>query len=144
LQVKIVVEAEVRPTEDEEKVKRAVLNFFTPSSIKVEERGRGRVLIAEAEGPEALQKLHSKLREQRILDAARSMIIRWSSEDRVVFYLHKQAAFMNYITFCLPEGESPLGPIKVEILESNVKAVIDWLAPPTSRGKPLFEREVPR
>jgi len=142
--VKIVVEAEVRPTEDEEKVKRAVLNFFTPSSIKVEERGRGRVLIAEAEGPEALQKLHSKLREQRILDAARSMIIRWSSEDRVVFYLHKQAAFMNYITFCLPEGESPLGPIKVEILESNVKAVIDWLAPPTSRGKPLFEREVPR
>jgi predicted RNA binding protein with dsRBD fold (UPF0201 family) len=142
--MKIVVEAEIRPTENEEKVKKAVLNFFTPSNIKVEERGRGRVLIAEADKPEALQKLHSKLREQRILDAARSMIMRWSSDDKVVFYLHKQAAFMNYITFCLPEGESPLGPIKVEILESDVRAVIDWLAPPTSKGRPLFEREAPR
>lgn len=142
--MKIVVEAEIRPTEDEEKVKRAVLNFFTPSSIKVEERGRGKVLIAEADGPEALQRLHSKLREQRILDAARSMIMKWSSKDEVVFYLHKQAAFMNYITFCLPEGESPLGPIKVKILESNAKAMIDWLAPPTSKGRPIFEREAPR
>jgi predicted RNA binding protein with dsRBD fold (UPF0201 family) len=142
--MRIVVKVEIRPTEDEEKVKRAVLNFFTPSNIKVEERGQGRVLIAEADRPEALQKLHSKLREQRILDAARSMIMRWSSNEKVVFYLHKQAAFMNYITFCLPEGESPLGSIKVEILESDVKAVIDWLAPPTSKGKPLFEREAPR
>ena len=142
--MKIVVKAEIRPTEDEEKVKKAILNFFTPSSIKVEERGQWRVLIAEADRPEALQKLHSRLRAQKILNAARSMITRWSSEDRVVFYLHKQAALMNYITFCLPEGESPLGPIKVEILEADVKAVIDWLAPPTSRGKPLFEREPPR
>ncbi len=142
--MKIVVEAEIRPTEDEEKVKKAVLNFFTPSNIRVEERGRRKVLIAEADRPEALQKLHLKLREQRILDAARSMIMRWSSEDRVVFYLHKQAAFMNHIAFCLPEGESPLGPIKVEIFETDVKAVIDWLAPPTSRGRPLFEREAPR
>lgn len=142
--MKIVVEAEIRPTEDEEKVKKAILNFFTPSRIKVEERERGRVLIAEADRPEALQKLHSRLREQRILDAARSMIMRWSSGDRVVFYLHKQAAFMNHITFCLPEGESPLGPIKVEILEADVKAVIDWLAPPTLRGKPLFEKGPPR
>jgi len=142
--VKITVEAEIRPTEDEEKVRKAILNFFTPSSIRVEERGRERVLIAEAERAEALQRLHLKLREQRILDAARSMIMRWSSEDKVVFYLHKQAAFMNRITFCLPEGESPLGPIKVEILESDVRAVIDWLAPPTSKGRPLFEREPPR
>ncbi len=142
--MKITVEAEIRPTEDEEKVRKAILNFFTPSSIRVEERGRERVLIAEAERAEALQRLHLKLREQRILDAARSMIMRWSSEDKVVFYLHKQAAFMNRITFCLPEGESPLGPIKVEILESDVRAVIDWLAPPTSKGRPLFEREPPR
>ena len=142
--MKITVEAEIRPTEDEEKVKKAILNFFTPSSIRVEDRGRERVLIAEAERAEALQRLHLKLREQRILDAARSMIMRWSSEDKVVFYLHKQAAFMDRITFCSPEGESPLGPIKVEILETDVKAVIDWLAPPTSKGRPLFEKGPPR
>lgn len=142
--MKIIVETEIRPTEDEEKVKKAVLNFFTPSSIRVEDRGRCKVLVAEAEETEALQKLYLKLREQRILDAARSMMTRWSSRDRVVFYLHKQAAFMNYVTFCLPEGESPLGPIKFEVTGVDAKALIDWLAPPTSKGKPLFEREPPR
>ncbi|MDH5815983.1 MAG: RNA-binding domain-containing protein [Candidatus Nezhaarchaeota archaeon] len=142
--MKIVVEVEIRPTEDEEKVKRAVLNFFTPSNIRIEDRGRFRVLIAEANEVEALQKLHAKLRGQKILDAARSMMMRWSSKDKVIFYLHKQAAFMDYITFCLPEGESPLGPIKVEISDVDAKSVIDWLAPPTSKGKPLFEREPPR
>lgn len=142
--MKIIAEAEIRPTEDEEKVKKAVLNLFTPSSIRVEDRGRYKVLVAEANGPEALQKLHLRLRELRILDAARSMMMRWSSKDRVVFYLHKQAAFMDYVTFCLTENESPLGPIKVEITEVDAKAMIDWLAPPTSKGKPLFEREPPR
>ncbi|MEM0083181.1 MAG: RNA-binding domain-containing protein [Candidatus Nezhaarchaeales archaeon] len=142
--MKIIVEAEIRPTEDEEKVKKAVLSFFTPSSIRVEDKGHCKALIAEANEAEALRKLHSKLREQRILDAARSMMMRWSSKDRVVFYLHKQAAFMDYVTYCLPEGESPLGPIKVEVVGVDAKAVIDWLAPPTSKGKPLFEREPPR
>lgn len=142
--MKIRVEVEIRPTEDEEKVKRAVLNFFTPSTMRVEERGNRRILIAEADGPDALKKLHLKLREQRILDAARSMLIRWSDSHKVTFYLHKQAALMDYITFCLPEGESPLGPVKVEISEADSRAVIDWLAPPTSKGKPLYEREPPR
>lgn len=142
--MKIIVEAEIRPTEDEEKVKKAILSFFDPSSIRVEDRGRYKVLIAEASEPEALRKLHSKLREQRILDAARSMMMRWSSKDKVVFYLHKQAAFMDYVTFCLPENESPLGPIKVEVTEVDAKEAIDWLAPPTSKGRPLFEREPPR
>lgn len=142
--MKIIVETEIRPTEDEERVKKAVLNLFNPSSIRIEDRGRYKVLVAEAGEPEALQKLHLKLRAQRILDAARSMMMRWSSKDKVVFYIHKQAAFMDYITFCLPQGESPLGPIKVEIVEVDAKAVIDWLAPPTSKGKPLFEREAPR
>ncbi|MEM4576975.1 MAG: RNA-binding domain-containing protein [Candidatus Nezhaarchaeales archaeon] len=142
--MKIRVEVEIRPTEDEEKVKRAVLNFFTPSTMRVEERGNQKILIAEADKADALKKLHSKLREQRILDAARSTMIRLSNGHKVTFYLHKQAAFMDYITFCLPEGESPLGPVKVEISEVDSRAVIDWLAPPTSKGKPLFERETPR
>ena len=102
------------------------------------------MLVAEAESPEALEKLRLKLRQQQILDAARSMMFRWSSEDRVIFYLHKQAAFMDNVTFCLPKGESPLGPIKIEITGVDAKSVIDWLAPPTSKGKPLFEREPPR
>lgn len=141
--MKIRIEVEIRPTEDEEKVKTAVLNIFTPSRLEVGSKGRSKLLIAEAENPRALKKLHLKLRQQQILDAARSMMFRWSSEDRVIFYLHKQAAFMNNVTFCLPKGESPLGPIKIEISGVDAKSVIDWLAPPTSKGKPLFEREPP-
>ncbi|MCS7140397.1 MAG: hypothetical protein N3F04_04810 [Candidatus Nezhaarchaeota archaeon] len=141
--MKIIVRAEIRPTEDEEKVRTAVLNVITPSSLKIEDLGTGKILIAEAERPKALERLHQRIRQQQILDSARLMMLRWSSEDKVVFYLHKQAAFMNNITFCLPSRESPLGPIKVEITGVDAKSVIDWLAPPTSKGKPIFERGPP-
>jgi len=142
--VKIRVEAEVRPTEDEDKVKAAVLNIITPSNITFEEREGRRLLIAEASNPEALEKLRWRLRLRQILDTARAVMSSSSSGDRVIFYLHKQAAFMGVVTFCTFEEESPLGAIKVEISGANADDVIDWLAPPTFKGKPIFEREPPR
>ncbi len=142
--LKVIVEAEVKPTEDIEKVKKAILNVFEPSEIKIEDRMGRKFVIAVGVGANCLLKLHSLLRREQILDAARKMMKRWSMQDKVIFFLNKQAAFMGHLSFCLPERESPLGPIRFEISCKNSKEVIDWLAPPTSRGKPLFEREPPK
>ncbi|MDI9619718.1 MAG: RNA-binding domain-containing protein [Candidatus Nezhaarchaeota archaeon] len=142
--MKILAEVELRPTEDEAKVKSALLNIMTPCRLSINERGSSKVLVAEAESPGALEKLHVKLRRQQILDAARAMMLSYSNKDKVLFYLHKQAAFMDVVAFCQPEGESPLGSIKVEITGVDAKAVVDWLAPPTLKGKPLFEGGPPR
>lgn len=141
--IKVTVEAEVKPTEDMEKVKQAITNVFTPDNIRIDERFGKKFLVAEAKGAESLAKLHALLRREQILDAARKMMKRWSSQDRVIFFLNKQVAYVGHLSFCLPERESPLGPIRFEISCEKAKDVIDWLAPPTSKGKPLFEREPP-
>lgn len=141
--IKIIVEAEVKATEDEEKVKQAILNIFEPESISIEKRFGRKYIIAKSENIESLRKLHSLLRRERILDAARKMMRRFSTQNQVIFFLNKQVAYVGHLSFCLPERESPLGPIRFEITCDNVKDVINWLAPPTSQGKPIFEREPP-
>ena len=141
--VKIRVEAEIKPTENMEKVRQAILNIIEAEEIKIVEKLGGKYLVAESRSLESLNKLHTLLRKERILDSARKIMKRWSTEENTLFFLNKQAAYMGRISFCMPQGESPLGPIMVEIKGVKSREIIDWLAPPTSKGKPLFEREPP-
>jgi Protein of unknown function DUF54. len=46
---KVVVTAELRPSEDVDKVKVAIANFFDYTTIRREKGGRFEVLIAESE-----------------------------------------------------------------------------------------------
>ena len=141
---RVTVAVDLYPTEDEDKVRRAVENIFEPSEWRVEELPDGmRRLIAESPSLSGLNRLRDKLRRQKTLDAARYMMRRFSTQDRLIFYLHKQAAYVGFAVFCLPEGESPLGPIEVVVESQDPKKVLDWLAPPTSEGKPKYEVSMP-
>ncbi|GAB6147911.1 RNA-binding domain-containing protein [Stetteria hydrogenophila] len=139
----VVVEVEIRPTEDPDKVRRAVENIIDPDEVRIEEVGGVKILIAESRGLHGLVKLHRLLRQQRILDAARSVLKKSVQGNRITFYLHKQAALMGKASFVGGDHESPLGAIKVTIEHPDPNAVIDWLAPRTAMGKPLWEREMP-
>lgn len=138
-----MVEVEIRPTENPDKVKRAVENIMDPDEIRVEELAGSLILIAESRGLHGLAKLYRLLRQQRILDAARSVLRKSVQGNRIVFHLHKQAALMGKVSFVGGDRESPLGAIRVTIEHPDPKAVIDWLAPPTAMGKPLWEKEMP-
>jgi len=141
---RVVVEAEVRPTEDESKVMEAISNIFEPDEVRVEELGGGvKVIVAISYGLHGLAKLHRLLRTERILDAARAVLRKSVQGGRIVFYLHKQAALMGRLSFVGGDHESPMGAIKVVVEHPDPKAVIDWLAPPTAMGKPLWEKEMP-
>ena len=72
--IKIRVEAEVRPTEDLDKVKKAILNVFEPEKMFVVEEALGKKIIAESSTYDSLFKLHGLLRRERILDAARKIL----------------------------------------------------------------------
>lgn len=140
----ITVEAEIRPTEIERKVKQAILNVFTPDHIEIEERGNIKIIVAKSYSLSSLQNLHRLLRTQRILDAARSIMEKGIRGNTLTFHLNKQAALQGKISFTEAYGESPMGPITVTIEDINPREVIDWLAPKTSHGKPLWEREMPK
>jgi len=143
--VYIRVEAEVRPTEDLDKVLRALKNILYIKNVKVEDVGRERrIVICEESSLDILKKLHDILRRQRILDTARSVMLRNLRSTTTEFKLNKQAAFQGIINFVENDNESPLGAVTVMITSSNINAIIDWLAPKTSHGRPLWETEPPK
>ncbi|RLF22000.1 MAG: hypothetical protein DRN15_10125 [Thermoprotei archaeon] len=141
--IKVLVEAEVNPTEELNKVKRAIKNVFVPAMYRIENREGKKYLVAEGYGSTSLIKLYKLLRMQRILDAAREYILKGVQGNKIVFYLHKQAAFAGVATFCDEEIESPLGPIKFTIECSDIEAVVNWLTPKTYQGKPIREHPPP-
>lgn len=139
---RIVVEAEVRPTESIEKVKSAILNIIDPEDIEVE-GGEYKRIIAVSSSLQSLERLRRLLRVERILDAARGAMKKGISEGRLVFYLHKQALYAGRLSFVSGDYESPLGAVRVVIEHPEPRRVLDWLAPPTSRGRPVFELDQP-
>jgi len=143
--VKIRVEVEVRPTEDLDKVRKALLNVFEPGKIEVIERDRGyKLLVGKSNSYRSLLKIYELIRRERIMDAARSMLRKGVIGNMLIFKVNKQAAYQGKLSFVETDSESPMGAITFIIETDNPHEVIDWLAPRTSMGKPLWEREMPK
>ena len=129
----VEIEVDVNPTEDLEKVKRAVENVFGAVEFEVQPQNHGGRLLARAKGRDGLAKLYNLLRRERIRDAARGAFFEGSGKGSVTFCLNKQVAYAGHISFSKLTGESPLGPIKVQIRCDDPRELIEWLAPKTAR-----------
>lgn len=127
--IKVKAETEIKPTEDPDKVRRAIQNLILNPTIETAQICNGALLIAKAEGEDGLSNLHTLLRQERIRDAARKLLFRGLHGKTITFCLNKQVAYVGRISFCKPSAESPLGPIKIEIICNDPVALIDWLAP---------------
>jgi len=140
-EIVVHVEVEVNPTEDLEKVKRAVENIFGATEFEVESKKWGRLLIAKTRGTEGLTKLYNLLNRERIRAAARKVFFSGMGDKSVLFYLNKQVAYAGHISFSQQTAESPLGPINVQIRCDNPRKLIKWLTPkPTKRNVPSRSR----
>ncbi len=138
------VETEVRPTESEERVLRAIKNLVEVENIRIIEVRKGyKLVIGESSSIHSLRKIHDLLRRQRILDTARNIMMRKAREGVMTLKFNKQAAFQGIIAFAEEDLESPLGAITLTVVSDKIEDLIDWLAPRTSRGKPLWERSPP-
>jgi predicted RNA binding protein with dsRBD fold (UPF0201 family) len=126
-EIAVRVETEVNFTEDEEKVERAVANIFENVSVEAKPAFKGSVLVAEAEGREALVEFRRLLSLDRIRDAARKVLLGGLRGNAIRFCLNKQVAFASHVSFCEEEGESPLGPLKVTVECEDPRLLIEWL-----------------
>ena len=131
--MKLRVEAEVRPTEAREKVEAAVKKIFPTLELKQV----GDSIVGESTDVGPLSKLHQLLRQQAILDSARSAMCAGKREETTQFMLNKQVAFVGRVSFT--DGESPLGPIVVTLEAPDIDRLIDYLAPRTKEGRPIRE-----
>lgn len=126
---------EVNPTEDLEKVKKAVENIFGTVNFRVESRKWGHLLTAETKGTAGLIKLCNLLRREQIRDASRRIFFSGLGEKTLTFHLNKQVAYAGHISFSQQKSESPLGPINIQILCDNPRELLEWLAPKTTKRK---------
>lgn len=120
----------------------AVLNLFPDLPIKVESRGGRTYLVGEGKNIAVLEGFRGLIGRERIPDAARRVLRASITGGRTIFCLNKQVAAVKHVSFCEPEGESPLGPITVTIESDRLEEVIDRLAPKTS--PPQSGRGTPR
>jgi len=127
--VEVYAEAEINPTESEEKVRRAVTNMFGDVPMHTKTLHKANLLVAEAAGLDALNSFQSLLRREHIRSAARGVFYEGLEKKSVNFCLNKQVAFVGHISFSKEVAESPLGPIRVKIECDNPRQLIDWLAP---------------
>ena len=137
MNISVKVYAAVNPTEIQEKVEKAISNFFP---VKLNLQGSEIPALFGEGDLESLRTLHLRLREERILDMARKILLNGIKDNTTRFRLNKQVAYIGKLNF--PAGEESLGSIHVEISAQNLNdlfSVIDWLVPQTIDGKPVME-----
>lgn len=127
--IRVRAEAEINPTESEEKVRRAVANMFGEIPMHIKTLHKGNLLVAEAAGLDALNTFQALLRREHIRNAARAVFYEGLERNSMSFCLNKQVAFAGHISFSKEAAESPLGPIRVKIECDNPRQLVDWLAP---------------
>jgi len=127
--ISLHVEAEINPTESQEKVEQAVRNIFGDMNMQVKPLRKGSLLVGEGKGKESLTRLCELLRREHIRSAARAVFIEGMDRKTVSFCLNKQVAYVGHISFSKETAESPLGPIKVKIQCGDPRELVEWLAP---------------
>ncbi len=125
--VTVHIEAEINPTETEDKVKQAVENMFGPMKIQTKPLRKGFLLKTEAKGQEALVKLRNLLQREHIRAAARTVLIRGVERNAIKFCLNKQVAYAGHVSMATEPNESPLGPISVEIRTEDPRKIVEFL-----------------
>jgi predicted RNA binding protein with dsRBD fold (UPF0201 family) len=151
LMIGVNVSASVYPTEDPEKVIKAISNLFTGIELQKEnfdstESAKGvspSFRITGEGGLDLLFTLHGLIRREQIIDSIRNKVFNKGLSREglsVSFLLNKQAAFVGVPS--VPAEKEPLGSIEVDIITDSseeMERLFEWLLPLTEEGIPVVE-----
>jgi len=123
--VSVLISCRVYPSEDQEKVKGAILNIFPDASLERTDDG--------FEGEASTKKFYELIRKQKILDSTRSTMFKGNRGNRIVLHLNKQVAVVGKISFTEPK--TILGTLMVTMECDDPEELIDQIAPRTVDGE---------
>ena len=121
---KVKVIADVKSTEDPEKVKKSILNIFP--DIIVEEKEKE--IIGYSEEDDVLSRLIELIHSEAIRDSVNMVLKEGTQGAKISFSMNKQAAFAGRVNL---SRSSPLDPIKVKIYVEEPYEFIDKIVPKT-------------
>ena len=124
LSCKIEIQSLINPSEDPKKIETAILNIFPDVKIKTEEF----FMISYTKDLHLLEKILNEIHSKHLQKIYQRQLDNNLKNDSTWFYINKQAAFVGKIVLCEEGEESPLGPIKVKLISSNINLIIDWIA----------------
>ena len=131
VEVTVFVEAEINPTESEDKVKAAVNNVLGNATITIKPAIKGSTLTRKLKGKIHLLNFAICCTTTEFAMRPENCFSSQSAETRLSFCLNKQVAFAGHVSFSEETAESPLGPIRVNIETDNPQQLIEWLAEKT-------------
>ncbi len=121
MKCKMMAKARVNPTEDLDKVIKAMSNLFKFDELEI---GDGFVIVTGEK--ESLLELRESLKIRKIRDTAHRIFLKGAEGDKIMFSLNKQSALVSIPNFV--DGEmSVLGEIDVTIETDNIEGFIDWM-----------------
>lgn len=123
MKCEIWARADLNPTEDEDKVIRAIKNLLDFQEIEV-----GADYICASGDMEIIKNLGEELKERKIRGTARKMMIKGSDTSKIQFKLSKQAAYAGVLNL-VDDHLSPLGEIEVTIKTNEPPKLIDTITP---------------
>jgi predicted RNA binding protein with dsRBD fold (UPF0201 family) len=126
-EISLHVEAEINPTESQEKVGLAIKNIFGDLSLQLKPLHKASLLVGEGKGKESLTRLCDLLRREHIRSAARAVFLEGMDKKTIRFCLNKQVAYVGHVSFSRETAESPLGPIRVKIACGEPRELVEWL-----------------
>lgn len=122
----IKIKTKVKPTEDENKVLKAVTNIFNDAEMEISEN----IYTGVSKNISRFKEL---LRSQAILDAARNVLERNIVGNATKFHINKQAAYSGILNF----DKDVHGGIKLEFIceeDEEILELIKDIAPRTRDG----------
>jgi len=123
IKCKVEMFCSVNPSEDPEKIKKAISNVLPYSTIKTEIF----LIIAQSKDLNSLERIYETIHLNNSQKIYRRNLEKNLKNDMTWFYINKQAAFVGKIAICEEAEESPLGPIKVILTSPNIDEIIDWM-----------------
>jgi predicted RNA binding protein with dsRBD fold (UPF0201 family) len=126
LEGRVTLEANVSPSEDQEKVAGAVRNIVPAAAGQVETGSR--FVRFASNDVMSLSHLRDQLRDRHVRAAARRLMLVGKEGNSTSLMLNRQAAAAGVVVVCGSPGESPLGPIYLSLESKKLDQLIDWLA----------------
>ncbi len=123
IKCKIEILCSINPSEDSEKIKKAISNVFPYTTMNTEIFS----IVAQSKDLNSLEKIYETIHSHQSQNIYRRNLEKNLKDESTWFYLNKQAAFVEKIAICEKSDESPLGPIKVILTSPNIDGIIDWM-----------------
>ncbi len=125
LRVSLELEGSVSPSEDPERVLKALRNVLGDCEYEVKQTQTS--ITLRSGSLRCMVRVRDQFRDRRIRGVARKLALGSKTEYRLTFMLNRQAALEGIIALCSSEEESPLGPLYLTLESPDLDKLIEWL-----------------